>query len=44
MSMEIHHKSPLAEGGENTFDNYQFMTQEEHRRGDNYKKNHPNLP
>ena len=41
---EIHHKTPLAEGGKNNEDNFQMMTQAEHRRGDNYKKNHPNLP
>jgi 5-methylcytosine-specific restriction endonuclease McrA len=42
--MELHHKKPLAEGGDNSLENLQPMTQTEHRRADNYKKNHPNLP
>ena len=42
--MEIHHNTPLAEGGSNRFDNFDFMTRTEHRLGENYKKNHPNLP
>jgi HNH endonuclease len=40
---EIHHKKPLSEGGTNSFENYEFTTQEEHRLGPNLKKNHPNL-
>ena len=43
-SMEIHHRIPLAEGGTNAFDNFVFLTQTQHRRGPNYKLNHPNLP
>lgn len=43
-TMEIHHKRPLAEGGANTFDNFEFKTRTDHRLGPNYKKNHPNLP
>ena len=43
-SMEIHHTIPLAEGGTNTMDNFQFLTRTDHRLGDNYKLNHPNLP
>jgi RHS repeat-associated protein len=42
--MEIHHKTPLAEGGTNTMDNFDFLTRTDHRLGPNYKKNHPNLP
>jgi len=42
--MEIHHKKPLSVGGENCYDNFQFLTQTEHRRGDNFRINHPNLP
>jgi hypothetical protein len=42
--MEIHHKSPLAEGGTNTLDNFEFLTRTYHRLGPNYKLNHPNLP
>jgi len=42
--MELHHIKPLAEGGTNTFDNLRSMTRTEHRLGDNYKLNHPNLP
>jgi hypothetical protein len=41
--LEIHHKTPLSEGGANTYDNFQFGTREEHRIGPNFK-NHPNLP
>jgi hypothetical protein len=44
VSMEIHHRVPLAEGGRNEFDNFEFMTRTEHRLGLNYKINHPNLP
>ena len=39
--MEVHHKTPLSEGGQNAFDNYQFMTRTEHRIGENFRKNHP---
>jgi RHS repeat-associated protein len=42
--MELHHNTPLAEGGSNAFDNLTPMTRTDHRLGDNYKKNHPNLP
>ncbi len=42
--MEIHHKKPLSEGGTNTRDNFDFTTYTEHRAGQNFKKNHPNLP
>jgi len=42
--MEIHHRFPLAEGGLNVFDNYDFLTRTLHRLGENYKLNHPNLP
>lgn len=42
--MEIHHRTPLAEGGTNTMDNFDFLTRTDHRLGENYKKNHPNLP
>lgn len=41
--MEIHHKVPLANCGENTFENMQFMTYTEHRGPGNYKKNHPDV-
>jgi RHS repeat-associated protein len=41
--MEWHHKIPLANGGTNSRDNLQPMTSEEHRRGPNFKKNHPGL-
>ena len=44
ISMEIHHKKPLSEGGTNTYDNFQFGTRFDHRLGPNLKKNHPNLP
>jgi hypothetical protein len=42
--MEIHHRIPIAEGGSNAFSNFEFLTQTLHRRGPNYKINHPNLP
>ncbi len=42
--MEIHHRTPLAEGGGNVFDNFDFLTRTDHRLGPNYKRNHPNLP
>ena len=42
--MELHHRKPLAEGGSNAFDNLSPLTRTDHRLGDNYKLNHPNLP
>jgi RHS repeat-associated protein len=42
--MELHHSTPLAEGGTNVFDNLEPMTRTDHRLGPNYKLNHPNLP
>ena len=39
--MELHHKTPLSKDGTNDPENLQPMTQTEHRRGDNYRKNHP---
>jgi RHS repeat-associated protein len=42
--MELHHKKPLAEGGGNALDNLVPLTRSDHRLGDNYKRNHPNLP
>jgi hypothetical protein len=42
--MELHHQTPLAEGGSNAFDNLNPMTRTDHRLGANYKLNHPNLP
>ena len=42
--MEVHHKTPLAEGGENSFENFDFSTRTGHRLGPNYKEKHPNLP
>jgi hypothetical protein len=42
--MELHHRTPLAEGGTNSFDNLTPMTRTEHRLGSNYKTNHPTLP
>jgi hypothetical protein len=42
--MELLHKTPLAEGGTNSFRNLKPLTRTEHRLGENYKKNHPNLP
>jgi len=42
--MEIHHRTPLSEGGANTMDNFDFKTRTDHRLGPNYKENHPNLP
>lgn len=43
-SMELHHKKPLANGGTNDFSNIQVMTRSSHRLGENYKRNHPDLP
>jgi hypothetical protein len=42
--MELHHKTPLAEGGTNAFDNLSPLTRTDHRLGPNYKLNHPDLP
>jgi RHS repeat-associated protein len=42
--MELHHETPLAEGGSNAFENLKPMTRTDHRLGPNYKANHPNLP
>ncbi|MBK8255404.1 MAG: hypothetical protein IPK82_22435 [Polyangiaceae bacterium] len=42
--MELHHYKPLAEGGTNDFGNLRPLTRTEHRLGDNYRVNHPNLP
>jgi RHS repeat-associated protein len=42
--MELHHRTPLANGGTNSFDNMQPMTRTDHRLGDNYGINHPGLP
>ncbi|WP_236643999.1 RHS repeat-associated core domain-containing protein [Sorangium cellulosum] len=42
--MELHHRTPLAEGGTNAFDNLTPLTRTEHRLGPNYHKNHPGLP
>jgi hypothetical protein len=42
--MELHHMTPLAEGGTNAFDNLSPLTRTEHRLGPNYKTNHPGLP
>lgn len=39
--MELHHVVPLSQGGTNDASNLKPMTQTEHRRGENYKKNHP---
>jgi hypothetical protein len=39
--MELHHVVPLRDGGTNDVSNLKAMTQTEHRRGENYKKNHP---
>jgi len=41
--MEIHHKRELAAGGENNYDNMEFMTFTEHRGKGNFKNNHPNI-
>jgi RHS repeat-associated protein len=43
-TMEVHHRTPLAEGGANTYDNFEFLTRTDHRLGENYKLNHPGLP
>jgi hypothetical protein len=42
--MELHHRTPLAEGGTNAFENLSPLTRTDHRLGPNYKLNHPNLP
>ncbi len=41
--MEIHHREPLANGGKNDMDNFEFLTRTEHRLGKNFKEKHPNL-
>jgi RHS repeat-associated protein len=41
--MEIHHKQPLTNGGANSFDNFEFLTRTEHRLGEKFKENHPDL-
>ncbi|HPS29570.1 MAG TPA: hypothetical protein PLZ43_04900 [bacterium] len=41
--MEVHHKVPLSSGGTNDFGNFKIMTRTQHRLGDNYCKNHPEL-
>jgi len=43
-SLELHHITPLSEGGANDFSNLRIMTRTEHRLGPNYKLNHPRLP
>ena len=44
VSMEIHHKIPLASGGTNEPSNFSIMTKDQHRLGPNFKANHPDLP
>ncbi|NOT01738.1 MAG: hypothetical protein HOP29_14040 [Phycisphaerales bacterium] len=39
--MEVHHKTPLSQGGSNSFDNLQPMTKTQHRLEGNYGPNHP---
>gem|GEM_PF-3914016 len=41
--MDIHHKKGLYEGGTNEFDNLEFLTEEAHRRGANFKIKHSGL-
>jgi RHS repeat-associated protein len=41
--MEIHHKDPLGCGGNNNCNNLKPLSRRDHREGDNYKKNHPNI-
>jgi hypothetical protein len=43
LSMELHHTKALGAGGSNSFDNLQIMTATEHRFGENFTKNHPDL-
>ena len=40
--MELHHRTPLSEGGSNAFDNLSPMTRTDHRLGSNLGRNHPN--
>jgi hypothetical protein len=42
--MELHHRTPLANGGTNSFDNMSPLTRTDHRLGENYSINHPGLP
>jgi hypothetical protein len=42
--MELHHRTPLANGGTNSFDNMSPLTRTDHRLGENYGINHPGLP
>jgi hypothetical protein len=42
--MELHHLSPLANGGSNLFENMSPMTRTDHRIGGNFRINHPDLP
>jgi len=42
-SMELHHITPLSSGGTNDLSNLQVMTRSDHRLGENYKKNYPDL-
>lgn len=42
--MEIHHRTPLSQGGKNVRDNFMFLTRTEHRLGNNFRKNHPKCP
>jgi len=39
--MELHHRTPLSQGGSNDPSNLQIMTRTEHRLGGNYSTNHP---
>lgn len=39
--MEFHHKTPLSRGGSNDRSNLEPMSQTDHRRGGNYRRNHP---
>jgi RHS repeat-associated protein len=41
--MEIHHITPLSQGGTNHVSNLQIMTKTEHRLGSSFKANHPDL-
>ena len=42
--MELHHRTPLGNGGTNDISNLQMMTRSEHRLGENYRANHPDSP
>ena len=41
--MEIHHITPLSEGGANEPGNFRIMTRTEHRLGKNFRANHPGV-